>query len=196
MGILKNILKSLKSKSFTPDFSKTEYENWLAFLECGGTSEQWEQLKNENVWVFIVDEVEIFEKYQKEINYYQSNYYELLDKIEKDWSVLYNLKDYRGSLARQLESYCLDNIEYFQKMYEIDFKYGKKTIANAPAFKRLAMLYEKQGKFEEAISICKAACFYGIDERSRMLRLIKKAGRTPTAKEYQIIEHLRKEGTA
>ena len=72
-------------------------------------------------------------------------------------------------------------------MREIDMKYGESSPTNIPAFKRLAMLYEKQEKFEEAIDICKQACSFGMDERSRMIRMIKKAGRNPTREELKII---------
>ena len=43
---------------FKPDFSKTEYDNWLDFLDNGGTSEEWESLKKKNLWHFKHDCVE------------------------------------------------------------------------------------------------------------------------------------------
>lgn len=44
MGFL-SFLKSKNNRAFMPDFNKTEYENWLNFLEQGGTSQQWNNLK-------------------------------------------------------------------------------------------------------------------------------------------------------
>lgn len=31
--------------TFKPDFSKTEYENWLEYLHVGGTDSEWKELK-------------------------------------------------------------------------------------------------------------------------------------------------------
>lgn len=49
MGLFSRLFSSLK---FKPDFSKTEYDNWLVFLDKGGTSEEWESLKKKNSWHF------------------------------------------------------------------------------------------------------------------------------------------------
>ena len=54
-------------------------------------------------------------------------------------------------------------------------------------FRRLALLYERQGEYEKAIEICKQACLYGIDEHNRLKRMIKKAGRIPTNQEMALI---------
>jgi hypothetical protein len=50
------------------------------------------------------------------------------------------------------------------------------------------MLYEKQGRFEEAVEVCKHAYSLGMDERNRMARMIKKAGRKPTQAEENIFK--------
>ena len=39
---------------------------------------------------------------------------------------------------------------------------------------RLAMLYDKQGKYNQAIEVCKKAIEIGLDERPRLTRLLKK----------------------
>lgn len=75
-------------------------------------------------------------------------------------------------------------------MREIDIKYGERTPTNIPAFKRLAMLYERRTNYEKSVDICKQAISLGMDERSRMVRMIKKAGRTPTVDEHNIIENI------
>ena len=82
----------------------------------------------------------------------------------------------------------MNGIFYYKEMRIIDLKYNEKTPVNVPAFTRLAMLYEKQGEYEKAASICKEACILGIDERSRLVRMLKKSGRTPTAEESALIE--------
>ena len=184
MGLFGLFLKKIR---FSPNLKKTEYDNWLDFLDCGGTTAEWERLKKANNWSFREGEIEKFIRYENEVNEVANKYFELLGKIESAWSVLYNLKEYSGNLAFQLEQDCLTDIDYYKAMWAIDRKYGHKTATNIPAFRRLAMLYEKQGKFEDAIKVCKEACKLGMDERSRMARMIKKAGRTPTAAELKIL---------
>ena len=83
---------------------------------------------------------------------------------------------------------CLSNIAAYKEMLRIDRKYGQKTATNIPALKRLAMLYEKQGRFEDAVNVCKQAYSLGMDERSRMARMIKKAGRKPTQEEQSLFD--------
>lgn len=186
MGFLKTILRKNKEQTdFIPDSQKTEYENWLDFVSMGGTSAEWERLKAENSRFFKVDS---FELYQKEFEKVSKKYFPLMLKIQKDWSALYNLNDYNGKLAEIIEEECLINIKQFQEMFNINAKYNKSSPENVPAFRRLAMLYEKQGRFEEAVKVCKTACVYGMDERSRLIRMIKKAGRMPTDDELLIIE--------
>lgn len=194
MGFFKALLKkTMDVAQFTPDFSKTEYDNWLEFLSRGGTTKEWEHQKQMHNWVFREDEIEIFTKYQREVKPISDQYYALMEKIQKKWSILYNLKDYTGNLAFEFEKMCLDNITLYKKMREIDIKYGEKTPVNVPAYTRLAMLYEKQEQFEKATAVCLDAIILGIDESSRLLRMIKKSGRLPTAEETSLVEkHLRR----
>lgn len=187
MGLFDLLFNKTKQVRFVPNPRKSEYENLLDFISCGGTSAEWERLKKANRWVFPESNTEKFMRYQKEVDEVANKYFELLGKIENDWSVLYNLKEYSGNLAFQLEQDCLADIDYYKAMRAIDRKYGHKTATNIPAFRRLAMLYEKQGKFEAAVRVCKEACKLGMDERSRMARMIKKAGRTPTTEELKIL---------
>lgn len=187
-SIFKEIMKAAEEAKFTPDFSKTEYDNWLDYLSKGGTSEEWKALKKQNGWRFKRDPVDTFKKYQKEVKPVSDKYYNLLQLIQREWSVLYNLKDYNGKKAKAFEKMCLISIDYYKEMRIIDLKYNEKTPVNVPAFTRLAMLYEKQGEYEKAAFICKEACVLGIDERSRLVRMIKKSGRTPTAEESALID--------
>ena len=192
MGILKSLFKGIiktpKETKFTADLSKTEYDNWLDFVSEGGTTAEWETLKKQNGYKFKQSQVEKFEKYQKEVKKVSDNYYKLLPLIQREWSVLYNQKNYNGNKAKDFEKLCLNGIAYYREMRKIDLKYNEKTALNVPAFTRLAMLYEKQGEYEKAAFICKEACILGIDERSRLVRMLKKAGRTPTAEETTLIE--------
>ena len=38
--------------TFKPDFSKTEYENWLEYLQVGGADSVWNELKKRIHWIF------------------------------------------------------------------------------------------------------------------------------------------------
>lgn len=175
-----------KQIKFIPNFKKPDYDNWLDFIDCGGSSKEWERLKKENKWVFPESEAEKFQRYLKEVDAVAGRYFDKMQEIEKDWSVMYNLKTYTGSIADKFEKKCLANIADYREMRRIDSKYGEKTATNIPAFRRLAMLYEKQGRFEDAVEVCKHAYSLGMDERSRMARMIKKAGRKPTQAEERI----------
>ncbi len=174
--------------TFQPDFRKEEHDNWLDFLEAGGTSQEWERLKAVNGWRFRESEVERFERYQKELKPFSTRYFRQMQEIEHEWSTLYNIGAYNSSLAHNLEQKCIANIADYTEMRRIDRKYGQKTATNIPAFRRLAMLYEKQGRFEESVAVCKHAWSLGMDERSRMVRMIKKAGRTATEAELKLLE--------
>ena len=189
MGFLKFLFTEKATDTFKPDFTKSEYDNWLDYVSMGGTDGQWKSLKRENKWSFQKDSTEIFMEYQKEVKPVADKYYTLLEKIEKDWSTLYNLKDYTGTLSQKIEQECLDSIHWFNKMHAIDIKYSETSPKNIPAFKRLAMLYERRSDYERAIDMCKQAISLGMDERSRMLRMIKKTGRTPTADEMELINN-------
>lgn len=188
MGLLSKLFAK-NVFSFQPDFSKSEYDNWLDYMGMSGTDEQWQSLKIKNGWIFPKSSTEIFMEYQKALEPISSKYYDLLEKIEKDWSALYNLREYEGTLAHKVEKECIDAINYFEKMHDIDIKYGEVSPQNIPAFKRLAMLYERQGKYESSVNICKQAIHSGMDERARMLRMVKKAGRTPTDEEMKLINN-------
>lgn len=179
---------SMDTVQFKPDFSKTEYENWLNFVALGGTTDKWENQKQIHKWVFRESEIQIYMRYQSEVKAVADRYFSLMEKIQKSWSTLYNSKNYTGNLADKFEKMCLDDIKYYKSMHAIDTKYGEKTPTNVPAFTRLAMLYEKQGQFEKSVAVCLEAITLGIDESSRLLRMIKKAGRLPTAEETRLLE--------
>lgn len=128
------------------------------------------------------------DKKHKEIT---DKYFPQMHNIEEEWSILYNLKNYSGTRANELEKKCIKNIEMYKKMAEIERLYGENPPPNAPAFKRLAMLYEKQHRYDEAVSVCSDALKSGAsggNMKSRLLRMIKKSGRTPTAEEMELIE--------
>lgn len=138
-----------------------------------------------------IEEYENFCKREAYVN--TSMYHKLTDKYYKDmnkletlWSVLYNLKSYSGSKADSFEKLCVKNIDTFKEIYEtFCIPYNTKEFDCVPAYKRLAMLYEKQGKFKESTMICLDAINHGVPNEygdngsgkmyARLARMAKKA---------------------
>ena len=117
-------------------------------------------------------------------------YYDHMQKIEAMWSVLYNLNLYNSDQANSFELKCRENINDWLAYKTYDLKQNYNIIYDihtVPAFKRLAMLYERQGKYDKAAEICLEAIkseayqdgtsstMYG-----RLARMIKKGKLTPT----------------
>ena len=48
MGLFNILFKKTGQTNFVPDFQISEYDNWLNFLNNGGTTEEWESLKIKN----------------------------------------------------------------------------------------------------------------------------------------------------
>lgn len=116
-------------------------------------------------------------QFQQEIEPISSKYYSQMKKIESDWSVLYNSKDYSGTRGKDFEQQCRMNINLYKQMAKIEKSYGETPPANVPAFKRLAMLYEKQGLYEKSADVCKEALNCGANGdgmEARLIRMTKK----------------------
>lgn len=136
-------------------------------------------------------DIETFQEYWERTKPITDEYFELLPKIERDWSVMYNMKTYTGKVADNLEKNCKRSIDLFERWHQIDIEYDQLSPLNVPCLKRLAMLYEKQGDYEKSINVCKIAVDTGVnisDAKPRMVRMIKKARRKPTDEEMKIIE--------
>lgn len=185
MGIIDFLFKT--KSAFVPNLNETEYENWLNFASEGGTDAEWKQLKKENKWTFKEDPTTAFMQYEKEFRPAFEKYFDSAAKVKKDWLELYNANEYTGIKATLFEKTCLKNIEYYKVVFAIEEKHKKDHITSIEGSKRLAMLYKKQGRYEEAVSVCKEACILKAHEHSRMEKMIKKAGRIPTTEEMAII---------
>lgn len=185
MGLLSKLFAK-NVFSFQPDFSKSEYDNWLEFLGKGGTNELWDSLKEEGSWQFKQDESEIFLKQRERLKPFENKYYSLMDQIQNNWSKLYKSKDYHGELAKNMEKDCLQDIQYYEELWNEEKKYETPDIRSVPAFTRLSMLYERQERYEECIVVCKKAINFGVDERNRMNRMIKKVGREANGEERKL----------
>lgn len=112
-------------------------------------------------------------------------YYKGMDEVEKRWSVLYNLGNFNGQRAKEFEILCHNNLKDYHAMVEAQKACGKEpsTPIRVPAYVRLAMLFEKQEDYENAILMCVTAikCGATLDGgktqmQGRLARLIKKHG--------------------
>ena len=178
MGIFEKLFKKSSVKNtFNPDLRKTEYENWLTFLECGGTSEEWKELKRAKQWKFKNDETENTIDYERQFRPIFNQYYEGAKRLKEEWSVLYNAKTYMGEYAEQFEENCLQNIADYKALYDFEQRHKKEHMTSAEGYKRIVMLYEKQGKMKDAIEYCTEACALGLNEQARLERLLKKQER-------------------
>lgn len=94
-----------------------------------------------------------------------------------------------NSLSEMQEAYISEEIRKAQQLASITGSKNLKEeieeireqgfIGNIPAFKRLTIIYEKQGKYDEAIEICNRAIAYGQsvqDFEERKQKLQKKKG--------------------
>ena len=99
--------------------------------------------------------------YNKNYQKLEDKYYDEMNRIENLWSVLYNLKDYTGPNAIQYEKLCLSNIETYKKIVEYCDFYKVPHWSCVPAYKRLSMLHEKRGNYEQALQVCLDAIFIG-----------------------------------
>lgn len=119
------------------------------------------------------------------IRKYIDRYYKGLEEIESMWSVMYNLKITSGEKADIFETKCRQNLLDLLEMLKAQEQYGfdSSMPPHVPAYVRLAMLYEKQEKYQEAIDVCVEAIKLGaVNDGNkgkmygRLARLIRKSG--------------------
>lgn len=142
---------------------------------------EWEQnQKKQNTTVFYTDSTPWAYDDPKVIRY-SKIYYNNLEKLEERYSVLYNLGLIEGVEVDEFIKLCEQNIVDFNRYKEACRPYKEEMPYSVPAYKRLAMIYEKQGRYKEAIEICAKAINNGIVDdgtkgrmRGRLARLIRK----------------------
>lgn len=189
MGFFKFFFTGKAIDDFKPDFTKSEYYNWMDYLDKGGTTEQWKVLMKENRWNFPKNKVDKHLEYEKELCPIFNKYSELLELIKRQWSDLYKSKDYNSTLALKIEKECYEAISYFEQIQNIDKCHNQPVMNSSPIYTKLALLYERRGDYEKGIEACKMAIKVGMGEHGRMEKLIKKAGRTPTDAEMELINN-------
>lgn len=140
------------------------------------------------------DDREIYEsdeeKYKRELFHQQMNdkqylaalkeYSNAAEKLNHEWSVLYNLQDYSSKRAERFEIHCAQQIDrYFRIMQR--WGHYELPAARTNAFKLLSILYERQGRMDDAANVCLKAIELGYEAdgtkggmRGRLARLIKK----------------------
>ena len=131
----------------------------------------------------------------KEFMEKQTAYYDNLQKVESQWSILYNLKTYTGSNADKYIELCRLNIQQFIEMDHLGKNFEDyETPISICAYKRLSMIYEKQGNFEDAFNVCIEAIQAGIEYdgtksgfKGRAARMLKKTDITPDEKIIDIL---------
>lgn len=78
----------------------------------------------------------------------------------------YKQRDDRDDGIEKCIEYCkkdIDQVDAFLKNWSID----SKTTPRIPSFKRLAIIYEKQGGYQDAINICDKALERGLDDNTK-----------------------------
>jgi tetratricopeptide (TPR) repeat protein len=110
-------------------------------------------------------------------------YYDGLQKMESDYSVLYNMGLIDGSEVEVFISQCKQNILDYKTLKKYWIKYNEEIPPVMSAYKRLAMIYEKQGEYKKAIEVCKEAIDEGCNNdgskgmmEGRLARLERKLG--------------------
>lgn len=126
------------------------------------------------------------------------NYNELLRDIESDYSVLNTIQGFSGPDGDKLIQKCFEALKLLVRLVpKWDMYYNHVLPRNVPAFKRLAMIYEKRGEYEAAANICVNAIKSGFPAdgskagmRGRLARMIKKGNleTTPEMQECLTIE--------
>lgn len=128
-------------------------------------------------------------EYNDTVRAISQKYYTGVEDIEAMWSVMHNLKITTGEKADLFEKACYENIDDLKALIDAEesINYPNDIPPHVPAFVRLTMLYEKQGRYEEAINICVTAIKCGaVNDGSngkmygRLARLIKKSGISPS----------------
>lgn len=111
----------------------------------------------------------------------QTAYYAELEELERKYSIIYNQNIYTGPKVQEFLNLCYSNKAKYEALIPYWQKYNLGVPKNAPAYKRIAMIYEKQEAYGNAVQICAEAIRIGaINDgtkgkmHGRLARLIKK----------------------
>lgn len=90
-------------------------------------------------------------------------HFEILDQIDPLYSKIYKSGDYHSDAAYKFEALCLEDITLADEFAKLCKKY-KQPVKSYPAFKQLAIFYEKQGNPHLAIPVCEEAIRVGYSD--------------------------------
>lgn len=121
----------------------------------------------------------------------------LYEEIEADYAVLQQLGITSNSQTDALEKKCLTAISTLEMLIPLWKKYNQPLQTICTPAKRLAMIREKQGRYEDAAMACKMALDLNMPQdgtaggmRGRLARMVKKANMeiTPEIQKYLTVE--------
>ena len=144
------------------------------------------RVKHDEDEMYVSDE----ERHKREMFHQQMNdeeyktalkeYFDAMEKMNHQWSVIYNLKDYSSKRAERFEIMCAQQIDRFLTINQKWSQY-ENPAPRTDAFKLLSILYERQGRIDDAANVCLKSIEYGYESdgtkggmRGRLARLIKK----------------------
>lgn len=123
------------------------------------------------------------EKYMKYLtdskrNKIVADYFNGMDKIKKNASLLYQSGITTGEPIDELIEQCYENIAQYDKWKKIANAEMEELPLNVPAFKRLAIIYDRQSKYDLELEVCKQAIARGLDMgmEARAAKCAKKLG--------------------
>lgn len=80
----------------------------------------------------------------------------------------YKLRDMRSDALKKVEEYCLKDIAlYPQYMPLLETEAQLQAKPHVMSFKRLAIMYEKSSRYEDAIKICRQALAYELTDGTK-----------------------------
>lgn len=160
MGFINNFLSELTMQEYkgkTLD-SDQAYDLWLDTYKYHGLSyTKWK--KSYNIKVVKTKQ----EKYMQKINRLNKTFSFQNNEIQRLWSIMYEAKQFNGSIAEEFEKLCKNNIKLCLQMNKIDKEYDHDPIEFSQGYRRLCMLYEKQHKYNDLIDLCNEAISNGFN---------------------------------
>lgn len=123
----------------------------------------------------------------------ENKHFSLLEKESTTYSQLCKTNNWMGKDAERLVKICLDDIALADRMRdcwleEKKIQHTGGELPHYPAFETLVKTYEKQGRFSDAIQVCKKAIDLGFSDdgtkggmQGRIERLEKKMKVTTNA---------------
>ena len=135
-------------------------------------------------------ELDIDDYYRFQNEKVNRQHYKNLATLLECYKKITATKDYFGTTADKLIKLCEEDIKVAPDFIKLYQKYNQE-IPSYPAFKKLAMLYEKRGEFDCAATVCVEAIRLGFVEDGtkgtmygRLEKLLKLSGIDVDVKKY------------